>query len=219
MDCMTPTIDVQVGKDHQEQQQKYDSLWLCYSWTVAMHSPMHVARIMHMCQTMLSKFSNAVCAHRVRKVWKMARKQVYDAPCNMYRTYTFQLTHISVSPAPPPPPPVFLSLSSSSSLGFLALSIQPMPSYIVAWQCEHNHLPIFLEYHQWWLPVYSALHTPQAWWVAAHDVYLPRLAPKPSSPSLSLPSPSWSTSMQIEPMSRFMVEVCWSLMVVRGPRL
>ena len=31
MDCMTPTIDVQVGKEHQEQQQKYDSLWLCYS--------------------------------------------------------------------------------------------------------------------------------------------------------------------------------------------
>ena len=31
MDCMTPTIDVQVGKEHQEQQQNYDSLWLCSS--------------------------------------------------------------------------------------------------------------------------------------------------------------------------------------------
>jgi hypothetical protein len=65
---MTPTINVQVGREHQEQQQNYDSLWLFFMNCCCAST--HVAHIMHMCQTMLSKFSDAVCAHIVRKVWK-----------------------------------------------------------------------------------------------------------------------------------------------------
>jgi hypothetical protein len=62
----------------------------CYAFT-------HVARIMHMCQTMLSKFSNAVCAHRVRKVWKMARKQVRRAMQYLQNLYISAHTHFRIA--------------------------------------------------------------------------------------------------------------------------
>ena len=52
---------------------------------------------MHMCQTMLSKFSNAVCAHRVRKVWKMARKQVRRAMQYLQNLYISAHTHFSIA--------------------------------------------------------------------------------------------------------------------------
>jgi hypothetical protein len=62
----------------------------CYAFT-------HVARIMHMCQTMLSKFSNAVCAHRVRKVWKMARKQVRRAMQYLQNLYISAHAHFLIA--------------------------------------------------------------------------------------------------------------------------
>ena len=92
---MTPTINVQVGREHQEQQQYYDSLWLFFMNCCCAST--HVAHIMHMCQTMLSKFSNAVCAHRVRKVWKMARKQVRRAMQYLQNLYISAHTHFSIA--------------------------------------------------------------------------------------------------------------------------